>query len=578
MAKSITAMVKFDIDKALDSVDYSFPGYTPSGDALEFFNLIRLVQGKDFEFNTPMAHYFMVDVIFGNVSVDQFPYSEEVKAQIKVNIKRVAVMASRGLAKSSVVTSFLPVYLAIKGKLPKYGKVYFMVAIAASAQGGGRVIAKSVQSLCQDSKFCQNYFENMRFTETEAELTRKGKGSLDSRTFLMRTMGYSGGIRGTRSNVGAHRPDILVFDDTILNTAAAYSKTQMDTLEEIIFSDAENALVGGGKGRIYHVFTPFHTGDPNVKMLTSGAYTPIVLPVCEKIYENITKKEFVSAWDAMHPYEAVRSQYLGAKASNKMQSFMQERMLRITSEEERMIPEHLIKWYDSRGAIISNIDNFNLLITTDFTASNSLEGDFSGIAVWAINQIDEKYLLDLWLEKSTIQGQFEALFRMVEKWQKWTKGRQIDVGVEIDGQQQTNIYALDKLKIEKNIWFNYARQKGKSAGQVGIRSRSSNGAKIERFRAMLPEFELGRIKFPKDLENTPAMEEAMDELRKASHGSLNALHDDFCDLVSQIGMIDYYTPTGGDSLISTSKIDTKGDVIWSGLVEDSEDELSPFIF
>ena len=569
---------KFDVDKALDSIDYSFPGYLPSEQSLEFFDLMRLVQGQDFEFNTPMAHFFLVDILFGNVKVDAFPYSQEVKDTINVNIKRIAIMASRGLAKSTVVTSFMPVYLAIKGTLPNYGKVHFMLCIGASAQGGGRVIAKSVQSLCQDSVFCQNYFADMRFTETEAELTRKGKGDLNSRTFLMRTMGFSGGIRGTRSNVGANRVDIIAFDDTILNTAAAYSKTQMETLENIMAADAENALKGGGKGRVWVVFTPFHAGDPNYKLISSGAYTPIVFPIAEKVDDHTTVASIKTAWNDMHPPRAILDQYNQAKAANKVQSFMQERMLRVSSEQERMVPESLIKWYDNRGAIIANIDNFNLLITTDFTASNSLEGDFSGIALWAINQIDEKYLLDLWLEKSTIQGQFDALFKMIEKWQKWTKGKMIDVGVEIDGQQQVNIYALDKMKIEKNIWFNYARQKGKGTGQVGIRSRSAKGAKLDRFRSILPEFEMGRIKFPKDLENTPAMEEAMDELRKASHGGLNALHDDFCDLVSQTGMVEYYTPTGGDTPISTDKIDASGDLIWSGVIDDEESETSPFIF
>jgi len=573
MQKSVS---KFNIDKALDTIDYTYPGYLPSEEALEFFNLMRLVQGKDFEFKTPLAHYFMIDVIFGNVKVEQFPYSKEVQDMIKVNIKRVAIMASRGMAKSSVVTAFLPVYLAIKGKLPKYGKVYFMVAIAASAQGGGRVIAKSVQSLCQDSTFCQNYFEDMRFTETEAEFTRKGTGSLDDRTFLMRTMGFSGGIRGTRSNVGSHRPDILVFDDTILNTAAAYSKTQMETLEEIIFSDAENALVGGGKGRIYHVFTPFHAGDPNVKMLTSGAYTPIVLPICERIDDQITKEEFRSGWPDMHPYEAVKAQYEAAKASNKLQSFMQERMLRITSEEERMVPEYMLKWYDSRGLILANIDNFNLVVTTDFTASNSLEGDYSGIAVWAISPNDEKYLLDLSLRKTTIQGQFDQLFHMIEKWQKWTKGKQIEVGVEVDGQQQVTLYTLEKMRIEKNIWFNFARQKGASPGQVGIRSRKEKGSKVDRFRAILPEFELGKIKFPKELEDTPDMQELLEEIRKASHSGFGSLHDDGLDLISQLGMIDYYVPAGGE-LPEPEKID-EGNGIWLGWEEEEESEQDPLIF
>jgi len=294
-------ITKFSVDRALDCVDYSFPGYTPSKESLEFFNLMRLVQGKDFAFTTPLAHYFICDALMGNLTSDNFPYCEEVRKTVRVNKKRVSIMASRGLAKSTVVTTFMPVYLAIKGELPKYGKAYFMVLLGASAQGSGRVMAKAIQSLCQDSIFCQNYFETMRFTEVEAEFTRKGNGSLDDRTFLIRTMGFSGGIRGTRSNVGAHRPDILAFDDCVLNTAAAYSETQMETLEEIMASDAENALVGGGNGRLWNVFTPFTESDPNYKQITSGAYTPIVLPVCEKIDKDTKPADIISAWPDMHP-------------------------------------------------------------------------------------------------------------------------------------------------------------------------------------------------------------------------------------------------------------------------------------
>ena len=518
---------KFLAEEALDTIDYSFPNYMPSEQALEFFTLMRLVQGKDFEYKTPMFHYFLVDMVFGNVKKENFPYSEKVQSTIHINPKRIAVVASRGGAKSTVLTAFLPLYLAIKGKLPNGQEIPFITGVASSAQGGARVMSKALGSLVNESEFCKAYFEEVRTTETEIELTRKGTGPKADRTFLMRNIGFSGGVRGIRDSYG-RRPSMFLLDDIIPNSAAAYSKTQMNQLKTIVYSDILNALVGGNKGYVISVATPFTQGDIVWTMLTEGVYTPAIFPICEQIAGSTVEKEIVSMWPDMHPAKGILEQYDAAKASGELQSFMQERMLRISSEEERMVPEYLIKWYDNRGAIIANIDNFNLLITTDFTASNSLEGDFSGIALWAINQIDEKYLLDLWLEKSTIQGQFDALFKMIEKWQKWAKGKAIDVGVEIDGQQQVNIYALDKMKIEKNVWFNYARQKGKGAGQVGIRSRSSNGAKLDRFRAILPEFEMGRIKFPKDLENTPAMEEAMDELRKASHGGLNALHDDAC--------------------------------------------------
>ncbi len=46
--------VAFDLDEALDTIDLTFNGYVPSEEALEFFLLMRLVTGEDFEFNTPL--------------------------------------------------------------------------------------------------------------------------------------------------------------------------------------------------------------------------------------------------------------------------------------------------------------------------------------------------------------------------------------------------------------------------------------------------------------------------------------------------------------------------------------------
>ena len=89
----------------------------------------------------------------------------------------------------------------------------------------------------------------------------------------------TGSVRGVRSNVGNHRPDAIFFDDCIPNTAAAYSEVQMKNFEETLHADAINALKGGGKGRIIMVFTPFTYNDPNVKTKTSGAFTPVVMPI-----------------------------------------------------------------------------------------------------------------------------------------------------------------------------------------------------------------------------------------------------------------------------------------------------------
>lgn len=565
---------EFDVDLALDSIDLTFPGYTPSAESLEYFMIMRLVAGKDFEFSTPKWHYFLVDCMLGKFEdASMFPYSEEVKKTIIVNKNRISVMASRGVAKSSVVTAFFPVYCAIKGVVPGRGHLYFLLAVGASTQGGGRVMAKTIQSMCEDSKFCQDYFEKMRFTETEAEFTRKGKGTKDDRTFLLRTMGVgTGSIRGIRSNVGGHRPDGILFDDCIANTAAAYSETQMTALDDAMNSDAINALKGGVEGFIIVVYTPFHTRDPNVKNIINQSYTPILIPICESMDEDSEEKDFVGAWEEMHPYKAVKAQYDQAKKSGTLSSFMLERMLRMASEEDRMINDTMLQPYD-RSMLMKMIDGYSLYITTDFTTTSASKSDYSAVGVWAVSSNMDYYLLDLHVKRCEIQEQYDALFRLISIWSRG--GKYIEVGIEIDGQQKAHVFALKEMMIKKGIHFSFARQKGAPVGREGILSKGAGGNKLERFRYMLPQFQNMKMYFPEELKNTPDMKEAVKQMKGATHTGFSG-HDDWNDCVSQLGMMDILAGTGVE--VGESEFKDSSNAIWSDIEEDEDYEGSSVVF
>ena len=319
-AEELKENAEFDLDAALDSYDPTFPGYTPSMHAFDFYNMMRLVQGGDFEFNTPIAHYFMADLLLGEITDPQmFPYSEEVCLKIDIDELSLGFMASRGIAKSTVVISFFTVYSAIKGELPNgIGKVWFYLLLAASSKGGARVNALAVRAMCEDSVYLKDYFESMRFTETESEFVRKGDGPKKNRSFLIRYQGINTGVRGSR--YGERRPCAVIFDDAVLNTAAAYSKVMSENLDEIIHSDSTNALKGGGKGRVIICFTPFHYGDVNTKALIQGAFTPCVIPMA-KMFDaddpNLKAKDIHSSWEAMHPAVSVNKLIKKAKKSKK---------------------------------------------------------------------------------------------------------------------------------------------------------------------------------------------------------------------------------------------------------------------
>ena len=563
-------IVQFDMEGALDTIDYSFPNYAPSEDALEFFALMRLVEGADFEFKTPLAHYFLIDVIFGNVTASQFPYSKEVQETISINPNRIAIVASRGLAKSTVVTAFYPVYCAIKGKLPNGDKTRFHLLLGASAQGGAKVMSKAVQALCEDSVFCKSYFEEMSFTETESRFIRKGTGKEKNRAFLVRYLGIGGNIRGNRDNYG-ERYDHAIMDDVILNTQAAYSEVQMGLLRELISSDLENGLVGGLRGRILSVATPFRMGDPVVETLVSGGYTPVLLPICEKIGVNLTKEEFKGAWPAMHPYEAVMRQYKQAIASNSTKSFNQERMLRIASEEDRMIPDNLIQWY-KRSDIQNDLFSYNLYGTSDYTTTGTKGSDLSGQAMWAVGSNSDYFLLDLTLKHQELDEQYRETIRMAGYWGR--QGRTPEFGVESDGQQRGLIDGLKQRMVRYNEFFTIGRQKGAAVGKEGISSKSVGGNKHWRFRMMLPLFQNKKIWFPEELKDTPDMKELLDELRRVTYEGFGSKHDDGIDLISMLGAMEIMVPA--KSMYDKVSTNNKGRSLWGNIEEDEVSAYSSY--
>lgn len=423
---------------------------------------------------------------------------------------------------STIITAYLPIYMAITGRLPNFGKIMFVVGFGDSQQGGAKVQANTIRDFCQDSPFCQDYFEKMRFTDEVCEFVRKGDAKIKDRSFMYLVRGAAGGgVRGVRYRT--ERPSMFIFDDIIRNEADAGSNVIMKKLHSMVYSDAEQAL--GRKGKIIAVNTPFNKKDVIYSALESGIWTPVCLPICEKISLDLKEDEYIGSWPQMHEYPRLLERYEDAYYGGTLREFNQELMLRISSDEDRMIKDKMIQWF-SRSTIKRALGNYTILVTTDFTASSSKKGDFSGIAVWAIGVDDNKFLIDLWLKKSTIQEQYDALFGLINKWS--SGGRVLEVGVEIDGQQQTNVFALEQMMLEKNYWFRFAKQKGATPTQKGIRSKAAGGNKLERLKYMMPSFEGGKMWFAEELKDTPDMKEMLEELQYVTYEAIGSKHDDAC--------------------------------------------------
>lgn len=544
---------KLTVDWLLDNVDLEFKWYTPSELAFEFMNFIRLVLGEEPENSNPYAHYFLIDTIFGQDSVK--PYFEERGIDWEEVKGRTAVLCCREFSKSTLIGTFLALFMAWKGELPGYGKVNYGLYIGDSMRNNVKTTMETIEQVYYESAWLQTQFEAARFTDELVELYRlprtkkeiaayrataeAGKKFTEvpgraKRKFVMKGVGALTGTRGTRSAL--QRPQFAIFDDLVPGESDANSDTVLANIESTIESDVLNALHGGGNFVII-IGTPYNKKDPVYKRIESGAWAPVVFPVCKEIRLDMKEDEFVGVWEDRHSYKNVMKRYRDAVKNNATRNFMQEMMLRITSEEDRLIKDSYLNWAKRRD-ILKNAQAYNWYITTDYTTSGKKGNDFSGAAVWAVSNNDDRILVDIVLKKMDMEEQYQTTFDLVNKYTR--HGQYMEVGVEVDGQQKAHIYSLQKKMMTEGEYFTLACEKGKS--EPGITSRKGKTSKHDRFKLAVPLFQTGKIWICEELKGTPDLEELLDELRFVTIEGFGSKHDDGCDLISMMVNMDIRKP------------------------------------
>jgi phage terminase large subunit-like protein len=581
------------VDKMLDYPDVSLDWYVPSLDAIDFINTIRLILGDEPENTNPKAHYFLIDCIFQHDNVK--PYFTARGLDFDEMKGRTVVMATREFGKSVFVV-FLILYLAVKGEMPGFGKVRYGIYVSDSMRNGVETTMTTIAKVYYESEYLQSMFEETRLIQTEINFIRKPRTKKEiavykhhvedmgkeaktvpgrmKRTLSIKGLGAATGGRGSRD--GLARPEFAIFDDMIPNEKDAESDTILSNIESTIEADVLKALSGNGNFAIA-IGTPYNKKDPIYRRIEDGSWLPVVFPRAEKPpVDGMKEEEFNSVWPDRHDYRQCRKDYVIAKKAQDsgnefpMRSLMQENYLRISNDADRLVPAPLIQWY-SRQDIAANAYNYNWYITTDFTSTGSKGSDYSGIAVWAVGSNGDYFLVDLTLRKMELETQYGELFRHVHTYGDIS--REINVGVEIDGQQNIHILALKDRMVKRNEFFTIARQKGAKLGQEGIRSRLESGSKHWRFRMMLPQFQNRKIWFPKELEDTPDMRELLEEIKYCTYTGFGSRYDDGIDLISQLGLVDIMFPAKGmtDDYRSNKKSTKKRGWMWQNRGNDDEE-------
>ena len=525
-------MEEFDLAKALKVEDYlkelSYeidPNYIPSDFALHFVAFIKLIHGVDgTESKTPVMHYHMLDTLVSGET-------------------RIANLCHRGSAKTTVLAQYLFLYIAVYGELPMVKNIVYALYVSDSMENGVKKMRLRLEQMWDQSLFLQEYLPTVKFTDIRWYFK-----NADGREFVVTGHGAKTGVRGTVELNS--RPQLAVLDD-LLSDEDARSPTIIASVEDTVYKAITYAL-HPQRNAIIWSGTPFNAKDPLYKAVESGAWAVNVFPICEHF--PCTRKEFRGSWADRFDYDYVKQQYEISVKTGTVSSFNQELMLRIMSDEDRLVLDSEIQWY-RRTLLIQNKNRFNFYITTDFATSEKESSDYSVISVWAYNNTGEWFWVDGVCKRQLMDKNVDDLFRLAQVY----KPQQ--VGVEISGQQKGFISWLQSEMLRRNNYFTLASENNQ--GQPGIRPNTN---KMARFNIVLPWIKTGRVKFPEELKSGAVMLEAMDELGLAAPSGFRSKHDDFIDTISMLASLTPWKPSDAGTLVE------KEDGIWE--LEDDDDTES----
>lgn len=492
------------VDEWLNSVSYAEdPDYIPSQFAVAFVNFIKLVNGGAGEENvTPVLHLKMLDQID------------------KADSRKIANMVHRGAAKTTVLGEYLILYLATFGELPTFGEVDLAIYVSDSIDNGVKNMRKNLEYRWENSTFLRKFVPVAKFTDIRWEFK-----NASGKTFIVKGYGGKTGVRGVKEM--GKRPQLAILDD-LVSDEDARSKTVIASIEDTITKAIEHAM-HPKRSKIIWSGTPFNASDPLYKAIESGAWLVNCYPVCEKF--PCTRAEFRGSWEDRFTYDYVKRKYLEALRQGKIASFNQELMLRIMSDEDRLILDSDINWY-KRHDVLKNIHLYNTYITTDFATTEDESGDFAFISVWALSSSGQKFWIDGICKRQGMDKNMNDLFVFAQKY------KPLSVGIEVTGQQEGFIPWVKNEMIKRRIFFNLASSG--NSNRAGIRPSTN---KLQRLMVTVPWFKSGEMFFPEEMKYEKPLIELMEEIKLASAGGLKSKHDDGLDTISMLALMNVFLPS-----------------------------------
>ena len=454
--------------------DFSKP-YMPMKESVDFFSWANVsLESEGTE--TPKIHYMAID----------HALTEETEIQ---------VMMARGLAKSTLFTKFLPLYVAANGGLPNFGRVVTLPIFSAT-YGQAVNLLKDIKAAWFASDVLS---ESLSFA-----IDRNGKqiANKENHICIVNEQGqfthivcFGAGeqIRGTKyadEKGTGHRLELMVFDD-ILKDEILTSVKEREKLVRWYYSSVLPAANPSHNKKIV-VGTPMTSDDILMKMLESPEYSSIKIAVAKRM--PVEQDKIISAWPTFHTKEGIHKSYNEAKSMGSDSDWFRERMLEVVNNEMRVFKNEWIKMFRYEN-LKADFGKLNFFTTLDLAVSAKKHGDTSAIMTIGVDEKGNRFLVAIKRGKMTPGEVVDELFSQVKRFNP------IETRAEKAALQQVLDYYINQKMVATNIYFNY-----------NALDKNSIDSKEFRIKSMQPLFKMGKMHFPEDVD-IDGVDELLYELR-----------------------------------------------------------------
>ncbi len=482
-----------------ERIDITQPDYSemyyPSTEAIKFIEFIKQFANESNK--SALVHYMIVDAIMSPKPLN-------------------VIQCSRGIGKTTTA-EYSVIYAMLFGTFPGIkNQIDYCLFLGDSEDNGVK-------------QFVENVFlkitGNEQF-EALIKIDKKVKNelvvSVGSRKFWLVGRGAKQSPRGTkRGRLGEIRPQLLIADD-VTNEDDAKSELEREEIKTR-FNRAFLPALEPGNNKVILIGTPQHEDDIILTKMRNKEWNRVKLPICSTWRADLPEDEFSGAWEDRFPYKEVMAIYKQYKEDGDESGFMQEYMLELMDESDRMFPDENLVTY-SYDDIKNKLPNMNVYISADFNAKETKHGDFGSILVLGVTNNNDWLILDGVFGRFKPTESIDHLFRLCRIYDP------IGVGMEKVAFQEWGEQWIRQEMIRRNIYFN-----------IMYMSDNSKKKKILRISSLEPRFNMKKVMLPSD-HRKKLIDELTHELKLTTRKECKARHDDLIDCLANFTQMQMTAP------------------------------------